>query len=533
MSTPFLLNGSPQFVTLGTTGFDLQAPEWTGEGVMLNAQETTMRNDGGIFEARLQEMMQDKELVDLGTLEFEISPIPPEIKENPVRAGGLVAHTRSGASAVIFRTPNYGAENAVMVLYADEDGDLQWVFPEADSPDSSHLHFMIPRDGAEPPLGEKGPNRGPITKLMRRVIRVVAWTMKDPIGKRIFKAAKRWEDKKYAGPRFFKVEPSTDQQDAAKWFVPMEAADFELMGQGKSLFLVHGTFATAQYAFGDLILNPRFQALLRLYEGRIFAFNHPTAHQSIEENVDHFLAGLPADQKLHVDILTRSRGALVARDLLKRIAQKEVGARTLKAEHLVMVAPPNQGTPLTEAKHVTDWLHTYTTFLTWLPDHLITIGLEIILGLVQLVGPGGLEQLKGLASMSPQGNTVTGLNALEAMVPHCYVIGAAFDLNLTDGEANERQRRLTRKRNELVRHITESIFKGQASDLVVPHPGCFKLGKLEAAHLESDQRMLSLEGKYTDGQGEVRAVNHLNIMNFPKVHAQIIDWFVAANQVST
>src|SRR5450759_5023734 len=91
--------------------------------------------------------------------------------------------------------------------------------------------------------------------------------------------------------------------------------------QVKGLLFLHGTFSHASAAFSDLARDGAFEALSKLYEGRVFAFNHLTVGRSPHENVTDLLEAVHGAS---LDVVTHSRGGLVARLLASSAGAPQV-----------------------------------------------------------------------------------------------------------------------------------------------------------------------------------------------------------------
>src|SRR5207249_3382296 len=88
-------------------------------------------------------------------------------------------------------------------LYTDEAGFTRWIYPEPTAAPATAgstrggagaVAFHIPRASASSPtVGGAAPTRGWISKLGRRLVRVVAWATDGIIGKTARAAAEYWE----------------------------------------------------------------------------------------------------------------------------------------------------------------------------------------------------------------------------------------------------------------------------------------------------------------------------------------------------
>ena len=88
-----------------------------------------------------------------------------------------------------------------------------------------------------------------------------------------------------------------------------------------------------------------FERVRGLYGDRIYAFDHFTLSRTPEENARMLLEGLP-DKTFTFDVITHSRGGLVLRNLVERSAAFGPLAKRFKLGRAVLVASPNEGTPL-------------------------------------------------------------------------------------------------------------------------------------------------------------------------------------------
>src|SRR5262249_9942444 len=113
----------------------------------------------------------------------------------------------------------------------------------------------------------------------------------------------------------------------------------------RSLFLIHGTFSNAAAAYASLAKSSFFEDVKPLYDDRIFAFDHFTLSRTPAENVRMLLEALP-DKTFNFDVITHSRGGLVLRNLVERSAAFGKPASRFRLGRAILVASPNEGTPL-------------------------------------------------------------------------------------------------------------------------------------------------------------------------------------------
>ena len=113
----------------------------------------------------------------------------------------------------------------------------------------------------------------------------------------------------------------------------------------RSLLFIHGTFSDAAGAFSGLAKANFFDRVKATYGDRIFAFNHFSVSRTPEQNARMLLEGLP-EQATLFDVVTHSRGGLVLRTLIESADLFGELARRFTPGRVVLVASPNDGTPL-------------------------------------------------------------------------------------------------------------------------------------------------------------------------------------------
>ena len=141
----------------------------------------------------------------------------------------------------------------------------------------------------------------------------------------------------------------------------------------RSLLFVHGTFSNAAAAFVSLTETDFFSQVAPLYGDRIFAFDHFTLSRTPEENAKMLLAGLPA-KPFTFDVITHSRGGLVLRNLVERSKTFDSLSDRFNLGRVVLVASPNEGTPLATPRRFEDTIGWIANLLEILPDNPFTTG---------------------------------------------------------------------------------------------------------------------------------------------------------------
>ena len=257
----------------------------------------------------------------------------------------------------------------------------------------------------------------------------------------------------------------------------------------KGLLFLHGTFSHASAAFSDLARDGAFEALSKLYEGRVFAFNHLTVGRSPNENVTALLeavrGALRDSSGASLDVVTHSRGGLVA-----RLLASSAGAP--RVNRVFLAASPNEGTPLASPARwdrLAAWLANLGEMF---PGGALAFGLDFAAeALVWMASRAG-GTLPGIAAMDPAGGLVEKLNAVAARP---YEVAAAVARYEPRGSAARR-----------LLDAAAGVFFEDPNDLVVPTEGGARLG---AAPPVPAENVIRFGPGGNAGAGAI--VHHLNL----------------------
>lgn len=104
--------------------------------------------------------------------------------------------------------------------------------------------------------------------------------------------------------------------------VPVEALQAVPPSKDPVLLMIHGTISSTPGSFGGLLQGQPLEQLRKLYVDRLYGFEHRTLTDSPLENALELAKGLP--ENLTADVITHSRGGLVA-ELLIRAAERGDG----------------------------------------------------------------------------------------------------------------------------------------------------------------------------------------------------------------
>ena len=500
-----ILNGSPVPIELAPGGYTIQAPALYGTTTELTQGAGATRGEGGLYEAPLLRAAGDADVVEVKAFAIDVSAV--DTTAAPATRAGAALATADGEPAIVLRAPSMGPDVEQAVLYTDEAGVSRWVFPsDSGTPagpgtrgGSGEVEFVLPRDSAESPTrAEEGPGtRGQLTKLGRRLVRVLAWATEDVIGKGAMFVASRWEEKRrpYRLRRF----PFDDPRPVS----------WDTLQSGRSLLLIHGTFSTASAAF-ELLPASTIESLRQVYGERMFAFDHPTLHVAPEENVRRLFDMVPPGTNVEIDIVTHSRGGLVGRELTERQAEYAVADKRLPVRRAIFVAAPLRGTALANTEHGIKMLDRYTNLFTDLPDNSFTISMEAIFMMAKLVYHGAVKTLPGLRSMYPPGEYLQRLNASPRHDTEYYALAADFK---PAGKSL-----LGRFSWTVADAAVDGIF-GEANDGVVPMSGSYEL--------QSSAYGFPINTTHRSVFGRDHHVHHCNYFGAVATNEHLLGWLGA------
>jgi hypothetical protein len=310
---------------------------------------------------------------------------------------------------------------------------------------------------AVPPVDSEGrvQTRGLVSGAIRKVLKVLVFRLGEELTSKAGHVyARSWE----ARHRPASVRAMTPKDFTQPSSLP---PDWNLLTQGRALLLLHGTMMEAHTEFGRLP-TPFFQRLTDHYEGRIFALNHPTLSATPEENIAFMFASMPERIRLELDVITVSRGGLLAR-LLSEAPGNPVaeGHQDLDVRKVVQVASPNNGTALAEASNWTRYVDAMSNLLQFTPDSPVTGVLEAVLTIVKMLAEGIFEGLPGLEAMAPGSDFLQLLNARPAASAEYFAIAA-------DYEPADPALAMWARDN-----IIDAVFDKHANDLIVPTAGAW------------------------------------------------------------
>ena len=274
----------------------------------------------------------------------------------------------------------------------------------------------------------------------------------------------------------------------------------------RSLLLIHGTFSHAASAFSGLSKSHFFEKVSSIYGDRIYAFNHFTVSRTPEENARMLLEALE-DKEFEFDVITHSRGGLVLRNLVERAQVFGSLSRRFKLGNAVLVASPNDGTPLATPSRWQETVGWVANLLELFPENPFTTGPEFVAhGLVWLARHASGD-LPGISSMDGHGQSIADLQGPPGPPPNSYS-ALVSNYNPT--------------KDVLHRLIDTGVdqFFGTANDLVVPTEGGWMIDHSGHKYISGDR-----VGCYGPG-GNLSAdsVTHIDFFSLQ----ESVDFIVAA-----
>jgi hypothetical protein len=274
--------------------------------------------------------------------------------------------------------------------------------------------------------------------------------------------------------------------------------DWKAISGKRALLFVHGTHTRSHVEFTHA---PKdfVKWLHERYEGRVFAFDHPTLTATPHQNIEWFLDAVPPRVELDLDVLCISRGGLVARRLA---AEQGRGSRSIHLGKVVFVATPNAGTSLADPEHLNDFVDSYTNVFALLPDTPVSIVLESIVAVAKLIAVNALKGLKGLGCMVPGGEFLGELRERGASADDHFALASDFE----PVEAGLKK---------FVLDSLVDVFQKEANDMIVPTAGVYEGSASPPFPIRQTGRLVFDRSKGVTHSGYVRS---------PEARAAIMGW---------
>lgn len=461
------------------------------------------------------------------------------VPAKPSGPAGAARGRRSAPGRVRLELDLPQDQNAVVLL--EQDGVLRWKMPTGNN--------GAPKVGA-PGLGE---NRDPASRIVRFEITVLADAptgralrpLGDPVVGRVTAYVLRFAARFVPGAVLTFLERHThrglvlvtgDDPDSWKRVDNLREVPLPDDRPAKILLLVHGTFSDTVGSFGMIPSTAQGQRLLTSAAGSydaVIGFDHRTLSRDPLENAIDLQARLDARHlgfAPTVDIISYSRGALVARSLIEYLLPSSTVPLDVGA--VIFVGGTNAGTKLADPENWESLLDLYTNLAmatarsverltdTAMADQVLG---GLVGGLVPMVKylslvPVAKRLIPGLAAMDPDGPFITGINATQQGQPVAgtpwYVVSSDFESGAVDETPGSDVSDLFDKLALRLADGLADALMGAANDLVVD------TASMQSVDLPSGGGFV----KDSLSLGANPVVHHLNYFVQPSVCAALRRW---------
>lgn len=353
-----------------------------------------------------------------------------------------------------------------VVLYTDEVGVTTWNLARETTGaqdvrrGGGGMRTYVLRRHVPKTAAEDGAARGPLGDFLRgKFIRVLRFKILDPvIGRLSDFFVDEWEKRKHPHRvRTFTVDDkATDGRDLA-------GADLDFFRSGRALLLIHGTGSSTAGGLGSMDAGV-LQQLHDAYEGRVFAFDHPTLGTAPRVNAEWLLQALTGEG-WNIDIISHSRGGLVARYLIEQTSALGVAPGKVTVRRVVLAGVPNAGTPLADMEYMQAFVDNYLTMINVLGVGVpAAAALGSILAVGKQLAASSISGLAGLQSMDPDGDFLSALNTGPVGPERYYALASNYEPPAGSGLRAFRDA------------VFDTVFDRKENDLIVPTVGVYQLG---------------------------------------------------------
>ena len=386
-----------------------------------------------------------------------------EISDHRELTATTGSRAAGGPDDIVVELTDPGRSFGQVVLYTAEDGSMSWHLADQTAPAGTTrgggtLTYRIPRDIVPSPAPADTASRGLLGAVGKKLIKVLVFRLlDDALQAGANRFARRFEEQH----RPHLLRPFTPGDYTAATAGALDDAALRSMADGPALLFVHGTASSSSNGFGHLPPDV-FRTLYDRYGGRVLAFDHPTISVTPTENVQWLADRLQVlgDRRLNLDVVSHSRGGLVARNLTEH--PELLGGRA-NVDRLIMVATPNAGTALADPDHLLQLLNRLTSLLQLVPSNGVTDVLDIVLAVLKQVAVGVFKGLDGLMAMNPTGDYLTTyLNTPSSASARYFAVASNFE-----PPHGSSLLRIARD------GVTDLVFGRAGNDLVVPTDGVF------------------------------------------------------------
>lgn len=330
--------------------------------------------------------------------------------------------------------------------------------------------FRIPVRHSDSREETTAARRGVISALAKKVVQVIVLKIVDAVVDRALPLlAAAWEKNSWKKEGLAEGWQRVDRVALAAKHVKPWNPDAATLNAGRSLLFLHGTFSNAGSAFNKLAATDFFDRVQPLYADRLFAFDHFSISRTPEENARMLLDALPKGA-WEFDVITHSRGGLVLRNLVERTAALGSTAQRFRLGRAVLVASPNEGTPLATPERWEQTVGWLANLLELFPENPFTTGASWVSEAIVWLARHASGNFAGIGSMNGAGPLISDLQLPPGPPSAAY---SALASNYAPDKAL------------WTRMLDVGIdgFFGVANDLVVPTAGGWHVDKDGTAYI--------------------------------------------------
>ena len=334
-------------------------------------------------------------------------PAGADVSEQITLETAPVSRGSAAAEAPLDLSADLRPDQAAMLAVRHQSGALTFHLPvdtrTRGGRGPSQVRFRVAvRSGAAGPA-----TRGIVTKVVKAIVVKVAKIGGDNLAALMLPPLVSLFEKstwKKQGLKegWFRVTPETLKSG--------QLVEGKPVSQQRSLLFIHGTFSHAAAAFGALADSNFFTRVSNLYDDRIFAFNHFSLSRTPEENARMLVKDLPPAQTTF-DVITHSRGGLVLRNLVERSSVLGAEGQRFKLGHAVLVASPNDGTPLATPDRWEQTVGWFANVLEIFPDNPFTTGASFVASAIEWAANRVVGNVPGLQAMDGRGELIETLQS--------------------------------------------------------------------------------------------------------------------------
>jgi len=380
---------------------------------------------------------------------------------------------------------NYQLERGwgAIALAFHEKGHPTWHLPTSKTFERQHegtLSFAVPHVEHDD-FGLFGP----LGRIGRKIVSIIKFPLLEGARDYLIGRILAHGESRFVKERLFEIDPKTMDERPAE--PGRGRAHLRTAKELKTLMFLHGTISSTRGAFKGLLDDEAFRSVLGRYDV-VLGYDHKTLSKSPGQNaaelsdvLEAYLHGTTSE----MNILSHSRGGLVARSLLENSADK------LGAKKLIMYGTPNDGTPLACRKNIVRFLNGLQMLAS--AADLSSGAVSATFSVLKLFAHG-IWSAPGLRAQSPYSSFLEQLNSPPKV-----------DVDYFFARANFQPDHYLKQ----ILHwtATQALMDGRPSDLIVPFDSTGKT---------SPNQSIQLLHEFADG-----VVHHINFFDQPQTKFEL------------